>query len=215
MLALTFLVASIGFADSINPSTVVPALYIAGARRGSGLGSFTLGVFVVYLAGGLALVLGPGPALIAALRSAGPGFEHAFEAVVGIGVLAFAVGLWRSRATEVDASPARPGLTRRSAFAIGAGITAVELPTALPYFGAVSAILASGAGAGVRILLVVAYNLLFVLPLVAILVLRGRLEPRCASLMAWIRRVAAPALAGVAAVGGAALIAVGTAGLMA
>ena len=168
MLALTFLVASIGFADSINPSTVVPALYIAGARRGSGLGSFTLGVFVVYLAGGLALVLGPGPALIAALRSAGPGFEHAAEAVVGIGVLAFAVGLWRSRATEVDASPARPGLTRRSAFAIGAGITAVELPTALPYFGAVSAILASGAGTGVRILLVVAYNLLYVLPLVGL-----------------------------------------------
>src|SRR5437764_14319113 len=119
MAALTLLVASIAVADSINPSTLLPALWMVSASR-SHLGSFTLGVFVVYLAGGLALVLGPGPALIAALRGAGPGFEHALEAVVGIGLLVFAVALWRSRGAEVDPSPARPGLTRRSAFAIGA-----------------------------------------------------------------------------------------------
>src|SRR2546421_7809009 len=93
---LTLLVASIGFADSINPSTVVPALYIAGTPRARGLASYALGVFVVYLAGGLVLVLGPGPALISALHHAGPRFEHGVEAVVGAGALVAAALLWRA-----------------------------------------------------------------------------------------------------------------------
>ena len=58
--------------------------------------------------------------------------------------------------------------TRRSAFLLGAGISAVELPTAFMYFGAVSAILGSHAALPERIALVVAYNALFVLPLVTV-----------------------------------------------
>ena len=59
MLALTLIVASIALADCVNPSTLVPALWLASARSGRGLASFTVGVFVVYLAGGLILVLAP------------------------------------------------------------------------------------------------------------------------------------------------------------
>jgi hypothetical protein len=60
MVGLTVLVASIGLADSINPSTLVPGLWLAGKPSARGLGSFTAGVFATYLTGGLVLVLGPG-----------------------------------------------------------------------------------------------------------------------------------------------------------
>src|SRR2546423_10430284 len=183
-LRLTLLVASVALTDSINPSTVIPALYLAGAPRGRGLATYTVGVFLVYLAGGIVLVLGPGPALIAALRHAGPRFDHGAETLAGLAALAFAIFVWRSGTGRQE-----PGRRRfdapASAFALGAGISAVELPTAFLYFGAVTAIVNSSAGAGTAIVLVVAYNALFVLPLVAIIVLRERIRRSLAAVMAW------------------------------
>lgn len=205
--AITLAVASIGFADSINPSTVVPALYLAGAPRGRGLASFTLGVFVVYLAGGIVLVLGPGPALIDALRAAGPGLRHAGEAVVGLGALVLAIGLWRG--APAAASRPLPAPRRATAFALGAGISAIELPTAFLYFGALSAILGSHAAPAAQISLVIAYNAVFVLPLVLMVALRSRLEGRIAALVRWLCRVAGRVLAVAFGAAGLALVASG------
>jgi cytochrome c biogenesis protein CcdA len=214
-LALTLLVASVALADSINPSTVVPALYLAGAPRGRGLATYTFGVFVVYLAGGLVLVLGPGPALIRALHDAGPRFEHGLETIAGVAALAAAVVLARSRSRPAGSEPRpRRFTSRASAFALGAGISAVELPTAFLYFGAVSAILGSHDPSAVQIGLVVTYNSLFVLPLVAVVAFRSRIERRLAAVMAWIRRSAPLLLAVVTGVIGAVLLAAGVPGLV-
>ena len=171
MSTLTLYVASIAIADSINPSTVVPALWMA-SKPGAHLASFTFGVSVTYLAGGLVLVFGPGPVLIAALRQIQGTAEHTLEVVGGLVVLAVAVGLWRSRHSERVMRLPRPGCTRLSAFALGAAIMAVELPTAFVYFGAISAVLASHEGAAVEVSVLVVYNTLFVAPLVVILALR-------------------------------------------
>ena len=57
-------------------------------------------------------------------------------------------------------------------FALDAGIMAVELPTAFPYFGAIAAIIGSSTSLGTRVALAVAYNIAFVLPLVAVIVVR-------------------------------------------
>lgn len=211
-LALTLLVASVAIADSINPTTVVPALYLAGGPRGRGLATYTVGVFVVYLAGGLVLVLGPGPALIAALHRAGPRFEHGAEVVVGLLALVFAFAMWRARTRSREPGPRRFE-SPASAFALGAGITAVELPTAFVYFGAVSAILSSGTGEGVSVALVVGYNALFVLPLVAIIVLRPRIRHRLDAVMAWTWRRGPVVLAGISALVGVGLVGAGTSGL--
>src|SRR5881227_1143865 len=121
-LGLTLLVASVALADSINPSTVVPALYLAGAPRGRGLATYTFGVFVVYLAGGLVLVLGPGPTLIRALHDAGPRFEYGVETIAGVVALGAAVVLARSRSRPAGSDPKPRRFTSRgSAFALGAG----------------------------------------------------------------------------------------------
>jgi hypothetical protein len=215
---LTLLVASIAVADSINPSTVVPALWMASTSR-SHLMSFTFGVFVIYLAGGLVLVFGPGPALITAMHHIGGTTEHLVEAAGGVAVLALAVGLWRSRGSEGIARLPQPGCARSSAFMLGAGIMAVELPTAFMYFGAISAVLASHAVSPVKILLLVVYNALFVAPLIAIVVIRRRAGEPAERWLAtgWARLLGLGQLlvAGLTGSAGTVLLIIGVTGLLA
>lgn len=219
MLVLTLLVASIALVDSVNPSTVVPALYLATWPRPHGLASFTVGVFAIYLAGGLVLVLGPGPELIAALKNVGPQTEHVTELAGGALLVGAGVVAWRSRGGPEGERPrSRRARTPVSAFALGAGIAAVELPTAFMYFGAVSAILASHFSGPAEVSLVAAYNVLFVLPLLAILGLRmlagERAERRLVNTGAWLRRAAPLALAAIACGGGVVLAGLGAGGLI-
>jgi cytochrome c biogenesis protein CcdA len=217
MFALTLLVASIALADSVNPSTLVPGLWLATAPAAGRLASYTLGVFAVYLIGGLVVLFGPGRVLINALRHLHGPFEHVLEAAGGLLVLAAAFALWRSRAGR-DAQPREHRAhTRASAFALGAGIMAIELPTAFMYFGAISAILAARPAAPIEVCLLAAYNALFVAPLVALLAVRRvagvRVDRWILSAEARLRYVGPLVLSGVAAVGGAALVAVGLSGL--
>jgi cytochrome c biogenesis protein CcdA len=219
MLGLTLIVASIALADSINPSTLIPALFLARGHSVGRLASFTLGVFAVYLVGGLVLVIGPGRALIRSLEHVHGPVEHWIEAVGGVLVLAFAVVVWRSRNRAAD--PERVGRvrSRRSAFALGAGIMAIELPTAFVYFGAISAILAAHHVLPLDVSLVVAYNLLFVVPLLALLAAArftgDRIDHLIASAGERLRYLCQLAVAGVAGIAGAALLAIGVVGLAA
>lgn len=218
MLGLALVVASIAVADSINPSTVIPALWLASRPSDSRLGSYTLGVFAVYLTGGIVLVLGPGPTLIAFLHHLHGPAEHGLEVVGGILALAFALVVWRSRNRPDDQPRTRRSHTRASAFALGAGIMAVELPTAFMYFGAISAVLAAHRAVVVAVLLLVAYNALFVSPLVILIVATRLAGPRThrwiASAGERLRYVGQVALTGVAGLAGTALLAIGLTGLL-
>ena len=87
MLRLIGLVISIGLADSLNPTTIAPALYLATSDHArTRLIEFTLGVFAVYLVGGLIIALGPGRAAALA-RSHTPGrhLSYILEIVAGVG----------------------------------------------------------------------------------------------------------------------------------
>jgi cytochrome c biogenesis protein CcdA len=218
MPALMLLVASIGVADSINPSTVVPALWMASTPRAH-LASFTAGVFAMYYLGGLVLVFGPGPALISSLHDFHGTFEHGLEAGGGVIVLVAALALWRSRHSERSVRLPRPGCTRSSAFGLGAGIMAIELPTAFMYFGAISAVLAVHPVAVEEISLLVVYNALFVAPLVAILAIRRFAGARAERWLAaaWERLIGLGQLllAGLTGSAGAALLIIGITGLLA
>jgi hypothetical protein len=58
MLGLLLVVAWIAVFDSLNPSTMGPALYLATTGRGPRrVDAFALGIFVVSFAGGLVLAL--------------------------------------------------------------------------------------------------------------------------------------------------------------
>ena len=98
MLRLVGLVVSIGLADSLNPSTIAPALYLAsGDHPRSHVFEFTLAVFLVSLAGGAVVALGPGQLLLAALPHPGHTVRYIFEIVAGVAMLVGAAVLWWHR----------------------------------------------------------------------------------------------------------------------
>jgi cytochrome c biogenesis protein CcdA len=170
MLRLIGLVVSIGIADSLNPTTIAPALYLAageGARRQ--LAEFTAAVFAVYLVGGLAIALGPGELLLAVVPRPGRHLSYLLETVAGGAMLTAAAFLWgyRAKLAQNNAPDAKVG-TRSSAL-LGATITAVELPTAFPYFAAIAAVVGADVDVMRVVFLIVVFNVCFIAPLLGIL----------------------------------------------
>jgi cytochrome c biogenesis protein CcdA len=167
MLRLIGLVISIGLADSMNPSTIAPGLYLAmGRHPRTGLIQFTLVVFAVNLIGGAAIALGPGQALLALVPHPGPTVRYLIETVVGVAMLIGAGLLWRKRGSLAHRELPSPPSEGRSAILLGVTITAVELPTAFPYFAAIAAVVGSGFDPARQLILLVLFNVAFVLPLI-------------------------------------------------
>jgi cytochrome c biogenesis protein CcdA len=170
LLELIGLVVSVALADSLNPSTVGPALYLAtGPAAVRNVAQFTVGVFLVYLAGGLLLALGPGELLLSVVPHPSSATKHLVELVAGVVLVAAGVVLWANR-RPLAARPL-PGrnLSGGSALLLGAGISVVELPTAVPYFAVIAAVVGSGASFVERIELLALFCAVFCLPLLAIL----------------------------------------------
>jgi cytochrome c biogenesis protein CcdA len=80
------------------------------------------------------------------------------------------VVLWRHRNSLSQRQLPQPDPQGKSSWLLGASITAVELPTAFPYFAAIAAIVGSGTDPGTQFALLVLFNVCFVLPLIAIVV---------------------------------------------
>ena len=98
MLRRVALLISVGLADSINPSTVGPALYLTTAhRRVVRVMQFTSGVFIVELAAGIVLTIGPGRLLLGLVPHPRDTVRHVIELVTGLVLLAVAVALWVGR----------------------------------------------------------------------------------------------------------------------
>jgi len=194
MLRLIGLVVSIGIADSLNPTTIAPALYLAtGEHARRRMIEFTLGVFVVYFLGGVAVALGPGQVVLALIPHPGRHLSYVLEIAAGVAMLTAAAFLWgyrdRLRSREVISAPRRRG---RSSAVLGATITAVEFPTAFPYFAAITAIVGSGQPVLRQIILILIFNVLFITPLlgmIAILTFAGADAYRILSAgRAWLER---------------------------
>jgi cytochrome c biogenesis protein CcdA len=210
---------SVGLADSLNPSTVGPALYLATAgARVRRVTEFTLGVFGVNFVAGVILTIGPGRLLIGLVPHPHKTAKHVIELVVGVVLLAVAVGVWLGRRKLARRSLPMRGDGGGSALVTGASIAAVELPTAAPYFAVIAGITASDAAIPQEVLLLVLYNVAFVLPLIVIvliLLLAGdRADPLLQRVGDFVQRRWPVVLAGLLLFVGAALTLVGGAGLV-
>ncbi len=170
MLRLIGVVASIGLADSLNPTTIAPALYLASGREPRrGVLQFTLGVAAVYILGGAVLVYGPGQLLLSLVPHPRPTVRYVLEILAGVVMLVGAGVLWYHRDRLAKRQLPSPPASGKSSLLVGATISAVELPTAFPYFAAIAAIVGSGLGPGHRLIALLIYNVCFVLPLLLIL----------------------------------------------
>ena len=185
MLRVLGLVVAIALGDSLNPSTIAPALFVAsGERPRTGVFEFTLAVFVVHFAGGAIIVIGPGQLLLSLLNDLGRTTQYALELGAGIAMLGASATVWHQRDRLAQKSLPDPNPKRKSRVLLGATITAVELPTAFPYLAAVGAVLGLGTHVARQLLLVGVYNVCFVLPLLAILVTRLLAGERTEELLA-------------------------------
>jgi len=214
MLQLAGVVLAVGLADSLNPSTVGPALYLAtGQRPVARVSLFALGVFAVNLTAGLVLAAGPGRLLIALIPRPDRAVRHALELAGGIVLIAIAVALWLGRRRLVRRElPMRSG-GGGSALVAGASIAAVELPSAAPYLAVIAAIVAQRPSITQTIALLVLFCAAFVAPLIAIavvlLVAGGRADPVLRTFGAWLQRHWPEVLAAVLLVVGVALTVAG------
>ncbi len=169
MLRLIGLAVSIGLADSLNPTTIAPALYLAsGERARANVTEFTFGVFVVYFLGGAVIALGPGQLLLSLVPKPDRNARHIIEVVVGVAMLFAAVMLWRHRDRLAERRLPQPKGESRSSALLGATITAVELPTAFPYFAVIAAIVGSGIDPARQLLVLLLFNVCFVAPMLGI-----------------------------------------------
>jgi len=215
---LLILVLTIGIADSMNPATIAPALFLAtiGHPRRQ-VGEFAVAFCAVNLVGGVLIALGPGQLILSLVPRASATAKHLAELIGGAAVLVLAALLlaFRGRLRRKPLAPLTGA--RRSGLALGAAIAAFELPTALPYCAAIAAIVASEASLGQQILLLALFNLAFLLPVLAILAVLVIAGERANRLVAPLARAIQrywPTLVGglLAALGGAA-VAFGIAGL--
>ena len=186
---MELLPAIVGLAvvDSINPSALLAtiALLLRGRAARPLVAIYVAAVLLTYLAIGLVLTLGLGLTPQTVVESDATYLAQGF---LGAGMLAYAVlapGRGRGPAEE----PRLPAATRPAAvFALGMAVTVLELPTALPYLGAVGAITRADLAVGDWLPLLVLYNLIFVLP--PLLLLAGHVVggDRAEALLGRLRR---------------------------
>jgi cytochrome c biogenesis protein CcdA len=171
MLRLIGLMISIGLADSLNPTTIAPALFLATGERSprNQVIQFTMAVFTVYLVGGLVIALGPGELVLAIVPKPSRHLQYILEIAAGVAMLTASVFLWSYREHLAKREPPDFRADGRSSAILGATITAVELPTAFPYFAAIAAIVGSGFGVVRQIMFVLLFNICFIAPLLVIL----------------------------------------------
>jgi cytochrome c biogenesis protein CcdA len=218
MLRLIGLAVSIGLADSLNPSTIAPGLYLAiGRNARAGLIQFTLAVFGLNLVGGAIIALGPGEALLALVPKPNATTRYILETVAGLVMLIAAGVLWARRKRLARKELPTSDSEGRSAFLLGLTISAVELPTAFPYFAVIAAAVGSGLGPIQQLIALAVYNVAFVLPLILMIVVLTVAPDRAERIITRARdllqRYWPPVLAGLALLAGVFVTVLGVTGL--
>jgi cytochrome c biogenesis protein CcdA len=197
--ALALAVVGIALPDSLNPTLIVGALYLALTdhpfRRTL---AFTIAAFLVTLAGGLAVALGLGDLVRSLLPKPSPTVKWTVLTVVGAALVGGAAALWWRRDSVTDSDPhAQRAAEHRSehsgsALVMGASIAGVEFLTAFPYFAAIAMVLGASVSAGGKVFLIVLYNVIYAWPLIAIVVVCGVMgqagAKRLAPVADWIER---------------------------
>ena len=180
------LVLGIAVVDSINPSALIVTFFLLTQPRfATKILIYVSAIFLTYFLLGLALMLGLS-VVGTALQSP---FAYGLTGVLGLVLFIYA---WIPRKPKTSHPNQRVrGQHPAALFGLGITVTVLELPTALPYLGAISILTTYKWAVEQWLPILALYNLIFVLPpLVLMLVYRtlgNRLEP--AALERWKERL--------------------------
>jgi cytochrome c biogenesis protein CcdA len=191
MLKLTIAVAAIALPDSINPSLILVALYLAmGPHPLRRTAAFTAAAFAVTFAGGVVFAFGLGDLILSIVPKPGDTLKYALIAAAGAVLLVGGGVIWALRESLPKRDAARAEKAEQaggSAVLMGAGIAGVELLSAFPYFAAIALIAGSSASTPEKLLLLVFYNVVYVLPLIAIVAVCAATGPRAEHVLSRVR----------------------------
>ncbi|MCK5405826.1 MAG: GAP family protein, partial [Candidatus Krumholzibacteria bacterium] len=195
MIALLAILAPISLLDSTSmvPISIVPITTILAGRRAlSGAIAFIAGIFVTYAAVGVLAVMGLDAVFTRLNAEFTRAWKHPdtldFALQIVIGVVLIVIGQRMANARRSKERVAPPDVTPWQAFTFASGLVIVGLPGAIPYFAAVDQMLQADLSAPQTVLAVLFYNLIFVAPLVAIVVIRQLMGTRADGLLAAITR---------------------------
>lgn len=171
-LALAAGLLGIALVDSLNPSAlVVTTLLLAGRDPYRRSLAYIAGIASTYFLVGVAVVLGAADLLSSAVEALSwPPVGFGIEALLGLVLVVF--GLRRRRQAQIEASPKIRGSGLLAAFLTGVTVTAVESTTALPYIGALTALVRADVSLGETLVALGVYNLVVVLPPLLLVVLQ-------------------------------------------
>jgi Sap, sulfolipid-1-addressing protein len=213
-LALT--VSAIALPDSLNPSLIGVAIYLAARpnpRRQTA--AFTAAAFAVTLAGGVLLALGLGDLILSIVPKPGQTLKYALEIAVGAALVIAGAGTWwRRRALAGGPSHRDVADTGTGGAAVlGAGVAGIELLTAFPYFAAIAIVVDASVSDGAKLLLLLLYDVVYMLPLFVIVAMCFAIGQRAGQVLSpvgdWINTHWPVVVAPLAAIVGVALIAYG------
>ena len=197
--------------DSINPSAIVVTLLLlstAGSRAHVQVPVYVGTIFTTYLLIGVLMVLGLGALLPSVSVYAG----LVIQSLIGLALLTYS--LTGSRRRGSAPAVARPSAGSYAALVfLGATVTVMELPTAVPYLGAIALISEAELSPRAWVPLLVVYNVIFVLPPILLLaghlVLKDRLAHSYAALTERLERGARETALWIAGLVGGALFLTG------
>ncbi len=165
---------------------IVPmSILLAGKRPVSDAFSFIAGISIPYYLVGVLIALGLGPMMerlnakaVEWLKHSPDPIEMVLQIVIGVLLLFLGIRFATARRKQAAKREARAEMTPTQAFMLGAAMTLGGIWGALPYFAAINEILRVDPPLVPGLLVLGWYQLLFILPLVAFVILRQVLGTR-------------------------------------
>lgn len=192
MISLLLFASGLGLVDSVNPASIgfLIVLFPLLSRPAEGFW-YVGGTFVTYLAVGLGIHLGLAASVGRLLGTIPTEAWTWIKLGLGIGLLAFGIAAWsRPAGRGKAAAPLR--VAPWALFLLGASNTVFDLPTSLPYVALLARLASMGAGPALALPLLLAYNLVYIAPMLglqaAYMALRDRLGPALARISAFLER---------------------------
>lgn len=154
------LVLGLAIVDSVNPSALVITIYLLSQSvRASSIVAYIAGIFLSYLTMGVVLLAGV-DLFDSAISSRN---SYLIEGVIGAVMLGYSLLPMKKERASISVSPPSPG-NSVALFILGVSVTLLELPTALPYFGAIAILTNADVAIARCLAILVLYNVIFVLP---------------------------------------------------
>jgi len=192
MLELALYATGLGLIDSVNPVSIGFLIVLFPLLRRPIEGFwYVAGTFLTYLVVGFGLYLGLAISLKEVMTSIPMLAWVGSQLAVGLGLVALGSFLWsRQTVQKSGARPIRVGPL--TLFLLGASNTIFDLPTSLPYIVLLGRLTAIGAEPVLAILILGAYNLVYIAPMLALqityMIFRERIRPALDRLFLFLDR---------------------------